>query len=112
MKFEPKKLLGHWAACPLCDAPKPEIKSDAKGNPYLWCVNPNCNVQIFTQGKGDRPKCMLAKMTPIGEAAPASPPAAIQDPAAAKANQEQDQANARATKKSGGAFRTLLNLGE
>lgn len=79
---EPKKLLGHWPTCPLCKEPKPEIKSDAKGNPYLWCPNPNCNVQIFTHGKGDKPKHMLAQMIAVelgptdpGEPAPPAPAA-------------------------------------
>lgn len=79
MKFEPKKLLGHWVACPLCGEPKMEVKSDVKGNPYLWCHSVTCNVQVFSQGKGDRAKHMLAKMVPLD--APAADPAAQEKPA-------------------------------
>lgn len=78
--MEPKKLIGHWPACPLCAEPNAEIKTDSNANPYLWCVNPNCHVQIFTQGRGDRAKHMLAKMKPLAAASPvpaaASPKAA------------------------------------
>lgn len=69
--IEKTNVIGHWAACFLCSSPKPEVRKDRNGNPYLWCPNPNCNVQVFTQGKGDRAKHMLAKMTPIA-AAPAT----------------------------------------
>ncbi len=108
MKFTPKTLLGYWPACPLCGDEKPEVKADAKGNPYLWCKNPNCNVQIFTQGKGDRPKNMIAKMTPVDAAGTAAPggersPA---DPAPAGTAAAGDASSSTPPKR--GIFTTLI----
>lgn len=101
---EPKKLLGHWPACPLCGEEKPEVKTDAKGNPYLWCVNPNCNVQIFTHGKGDKPRHMLAKMIALeieapADTAPAAPPAPAVGPG---------KGEAKPAPRRRGVFTTLL----
>lgn len=101
---EPKKLLGHWPTCPLCKEPKPEIKSDANGNPYLWCPNPNCNVQIFTHGKGDKPKHMLAQMIALeAEPAPGAPPEPEAAPPAPPGDEKRDKPARRR-----GVFTTLL----
>ena len=109
MKHTPKTLLGYWPACPLCGDEKPEVKADAKGNPYLWCKNPNCNVQIFTQGKGDRPKNMIAKMIAV-EAAPGGTAAPGGERAAPAGTAAADDASSTSTAapKKRGVLSTLL----